>query len=50
MIKVVKGPLSYADIRIVHNIAYPTFREASIMSSFLANDYEFIKASKEAND
>ena len=50
MLTVVKGPLSYEEIRTVDNILYPTFREACEASGFLADDNEYVEAIKEAND
>jgi len=50
MLRIVKGPLSYVDIRTVDNITYPTFREACKACGFLAEDTEYVDAIKEAKD
>jgi len=50
MLTVVKGPLSYEDIRTVDNILYSTFREACESLGFLADGKEYVEAIKEAKD
>jgi len=50
MLTVVKGPLSYVDLRTVDNITYPTFREAYEACGFLAENTEYVDAIKEAKD
>jgi len=42
MLNIVKGPISYIDLRTVENITYPTFREACEASGFLADDREYV--------
>jgi len=50
MLEIVKGPMSYVDMRTVENITYPTFREACEASRFLADDIEYVEAIKEAKE
>jgi len=50
MLTIVKGPLSYIDLRSVENITYPTFREVCEASGFLVEDTEYVEAIKEAKD
>jgi len=50
MLTIVKGPISYIDLRTVENITYPTFREACEASGFLADDREYVEAIKEAKE
>ncbi|KAK7312898.1 hypothetical protein VNO77_37136 [Canavalia gladiata] len=46
----VRGPQSYADIRIVNNITYRTFKEACYTIGLLDDDREYIDAINQAND
>ena len=50
MLTVVKGLLSYEDIRTINNIVYPTFRDSCDASGFLSNNNEYIEAIKAAKD
>ncbi|KAL3019289.1 hypothetical protein AAZX31_05G075000 [Glycine max] len=45
-----KGPTSFEDLRTIHNIQYPTYKEACFAMGFLQDDKEFIEAIKEAKD
>jgi len=50
MLTIVKGPISYIDLRTVENITYPTFRETCEASGSLADDREYVEAIKEDNE
>ncbi|KAH1249451.1 ATP-dependent DNA helicase pif1 [Glycine max] len=50
MLTVCKGPTSFEDLRTIHNIQYPTYKEACFAMGFLQDDKEFIEAIKEAKD
>ncbi|XP_045792199.1 uncharacterized protein LOC123886981 [Trifolium pratense] len=49
MLTVVKGPMSYEDIKKVRNIQYDTFRDACFAKGFLGDDKEYISAIREAH-
>jgi hypothetical protein len=49
MLTVLKGPISYDDIKKVAGIQLNTFREACFAMGFLGDDKEFIGAIKEAS-
>ncbi|KAK2370682.1 hypothetical protein QL285_083707 [Trifolium repens] len=49
MLTVLKGPISYEDIKKVAGIQLKTFREACFAMGFLGDDKEFIGAIKEAS-
>jgi hypothetical protein len=49
MLTVLKGPISYDDIKKVAGIQLKTFREACFAMGFLGDDKEFIGAIKEAS-
>jgi len=46
MLTIIKGPISYINLRTIENITYPTFREACEASEFLADDTEYVEAIK----
>ncbi|XP_058762793.1 uncharacterized protein LOC131636152 [Vicia villosa] len=50
MITVVKGPMSYEDIREVRDLQCETFRDACFAMGFLEDDREYIGAIKEASE
>jgi ATP-dependent DNA helicase PIF1 len=50
MLTVLKGPISYEDIKKVAGTQLNTFREACFAMGFLGDDKEFIGAIKEAKD
>ncbi|CAJ2631977.1 unnamed protein product [Trifolium pratense] len=49
LLNYVKGPRSFAEIRTVNNVHYPTFKEACYAMSLLDDDKEYIDAIMEAS-
>jgi hypothetical protein len=49
LLNYVKGPQSFAEIRTVNNVQYPTFKEACDAMSLLDDDKEYIDAIMEAS-
>lgn len=49
LINYVKGPQSFAEIRTVNNVHYPTFKEACYAMGLLEEDKEFIDAIMETS-
>ncbi|KAK9733479.1 hypothetical protein RND81_04G070500 [Saponaria officinalis] len=49
LLKFVKGPKSYEDIRTVNEIIYPTFKEACYALGILGDDKEYVDAIIEAS-
>lgn len=50
ILTIVKGPLSYEQLKYVAGVQLSTFREACFALGFLGDDKEFISAIKEAKD
>ena len=50
LLMIVKGAMSYADIRTYNGIVYETFKEACAARGLLTDDNEWYKTFEEATD